>query len=262
MYFVLLMHYVSNMDKILKILNKDNKFIIFKTKEEKNRIKMMNMQLKGSNLQIKVKTIKDYYDLIINYESLLTKNKIQLAFDDVMYEINDIWNGLDFKQKNQFILNHLLKDNGNMKYFNYQDTKISIAFFDTLLNDLYNKQVAILEKTQYYKLYKEYQARIIDRDFYGVSKYLGNYLDVINLGIDDHCCLYDENSFKIFIYNHNQFEILSLSLSKKTKDVDMQQLKDLCLAYIQNDKKGFIKCILECDYYSDKVIKKITKIKI
>ena len=112
MYFVLLMHYVSNMDKILKILNKDNKFIIFKTKEEKNRIKMMNMQLKGSNLQIKVKTIKDYYDLIINYESLLTKNKIQLAFDDVMYEINDIWNGLDFKQKNQFILNHLLKEIG------------------------------------------------------------------------------------------------------------------------------------------------------
>lgn len=117
----------------------------------------------------------DLIKVSIFLSALKQKEVIEKTYEQVRNENIDMWEYLEFNERNNIVgqtLNERLHD---MYHFNFEGTEIYIPFFDRLMNSLYTKETAILELPQFFELYQDFKKRIIDMSMYGIDIYRSGF---------------------------------------------------------------------------------------
>lgn len=164
-------------------------------------------QKKSSHFRAHYKMLNDKYDLkydIKEDESLIylsvfehalkQKQFFEQQFESVRNDCFDMWDHLSFYEKNDLILLDTNKKIDELIYFEVENVKIYIPFFNKMLNSLYATEIAVLEKPQFFRLYEEFKETLIDFKTYGIAPYVAgfSYCDVV-LNDEETVILYDAN---------------------------------------------------------------------
>ena len=141
------------------------------SKERLRALETINQTLK---LKLDVKQSKDLLALSVYEEGLKNKKFFEEKFELIRHENLDLWDNLSFVERNFIIKCDSAADKVQLKSFKADEVLITIPFFDVLLNGLYDRETAILELPQFFKLYKDFDARLIPVSTYGIKPYLAN----------------------------------------------------------------------------------------
>lgn len=199
------------------------------------------------------------HDLIkvsIFLSALAQKNTIEKTYEQVRNENIDMWEYLEFNERNSIVAQTLNDRLSEMYHFNFENTEIYIPFFDRLMNSLYTKETAILELPQFFELYQDFRKRIIDMSLYGVDVYRAgfSYLPCVASSPSVAVLFNDKinvfyaitsNSFKRYPFNSNakidgNTQIHLGNLLVKGEDIFLDELIDKRLL-----KRACVKKILK-----------------
>lgn len=177
--------------------------MLSKYHKQKQSKKTLNKYKALSNkfgLKMNAEKDEDLLKLVVFERALAQKNFFESTFEAVRNELFDMWDYLSFYEKNDLILQELDKTIEEKLYFMKDDTKIYIPFFDALLNSLYATEIAILEKPQFFKLYEDFGANIIDMAFYELDPYLAGFSHCDVICHDEKNVILFDSKLKVF-YN-------------------------------------------------------------
>lgn len=135
------------------------------------RLESINNDL---NLKMNLKDPMDCLKLSVYETGLKNKNFFETTFDEIRQSNLDLWPNLSFVERNFIVKCDIAAEKVKRLSFKHNDTTITIPFFDVLMNGLYDKETAILELPQFYKLYKEFHSRMININTYGLKPYIAN----------------------------------------------------------------------------------------
>lgn len=141
------------------------------TKARYRALETINQNLK---LKMDMKHSKDLLALSVYEEGLKNKAFFEQAFEAIRHQNLDLWDNLSFVERNFIVKCDIAADKVQLKSFKVDDVLITIPFFDVLLNGLYDRETAILELPQFFKLYKAFENRMIPLSTYGVKPYVAN----------------------------------------------------------------------------------------
>lgn len=245
------------MKKIEKILNSSNKKKLLKYKGTKQFIKKANADFAIFGLNYKVKTMQDYFRIEALYRSLEQKRAIEQGYEENRQQMFDIWDVIDYKERNKFAEQYLSKLRGDLKSFEENGKIIIITFFNEIINALYDHEPAVFELPQFYKLFDKFKDSMVDDTQYGVKSYRSGFLYEETVCLDDdYCAVYHSELKKIYII-FNDLTIKVLPLNKKLTEFVVEE--ELIKSYAIGDKQMFINCVKVSKLFSDKVINKICK---
>lgn len=135
-------------------------------------------ELEGLNKDFKLDlNCKDTYDLLrlqVFQESLKNKKAFENEFNKFHQIHLDMWENMTFNERNFFIQKDMNELKQGLKNFEFNDKTIHMAFFNELLNVLYDEQTAILDLPQYFKFYDEFDKELIPIKTYGLKPLLAN----------------------------------------------------------------------------------------
>jgi len=167
------------MTKLTLILEKQA-VKLHKNKPTKGLIKYYIKTAKeNQNLTLKIKTDLDFFNAAILMESFKNKSLFETTYERERKELHDLWPALSYQERNKLInlkISELKKRTRSFKSAN--GTTIWIAFFDELLNTLYDKEMNIFDLDQYFNLYKDYAKRMIKTESYGIKPFADSYIDI------------------------------------------------------------------------------------
>lgn len=126
---------------------------------------LMNLN-KRYDLKFK-KNISSYISLMIFKEGLYNKQQIEKTFERFRNTHLDMWENMEFNERNLLLMHELDPMKESLTQFTFEGSTIFIPFFDVLMNNLYERETAILELPQFFKLYSDFKASIIDMNVYG-----------------------------------------------------------------------------------------------
>lgn len=182
------------------ILLKANKIDVYKDRSTKQVLAQMKQAFSLYKLDVKMKSEIDFFDALIYHEGLINKSRMEACFEDARRDLFDYWDNLSYQERNRLISlkNDELKN--DLRYFKSESGRyIWIAFFDELLNALYDKELAILELPQYFKLYRNFKDRTINIEQYGIEPYKQEYIDInVIKRFDDKVIFYYANTKSLY----------------------------------------------------------------
>ncbi len=224
-----------------------------KSKRLKNKYKKLNESL-SLNLNI-----HDEFDLIklsIYEKGITQKQYFENQFESVRNDCFDMWDYLSFYEKNDLILLETNKDVDSLHSFEQEDVKIYIPFFNEMLNSLYATEIAVLEKPQFFKLYREFKETMIDFNHYGLKPYIHGftYCKVLNFN-ENQVVLFDE-TIKVFYYigdKRLRYPIFEDSTPTES------QIKDIGNYIADHDEEGLYAYLVENKLASKRFIKRFNR---
>lgn len=164
----------------MKLLNKYHKQGF--PKEVREDLLKLN---KKYNLKYK-DSLHSMISLMVFRQGLKNKNRFEKTFEAFRNSHLDMWDNLEFNERN-LLLKHVLDPlKERMLQFQYDESTIYIPFFDVLMNNLYERETAILELPQFFKLYDDFQSSIIDMRLYGNAPIIHNMSDMEFIEKSDH----------------------------------------------------------------------------
>ncbi|KAF0226587.1 MAG: hypothetical protein FD133_1416 [Erysipelotrichaceae bacterium] len=167
------------MKKIEKIIHSDA-LSVHKNKATKYLIGFYKKSAKESqDILLNIKTELDFFNAAILYESLINKKRFEDTYERERKELTDLWPTLSYQEKNKLINMKLSETKQRCRKFSdKKGTIIWIAFFDQLLNTLYDKEMNIFDLEQYFNLYKNFKKRMIPTQTYGINPYAWAFIDI------------------------------------------------------------------------------------
>ena len=208
------------------------------------------------NLKYDTKNEIDLLYLSSFVTALNQKRVIENTYESVRNECFDMWDSLMFYERNKLIHNSLFPVLEDLLSFDFEGTPIYIPFFDRLLNSLYVKEIAILEKPQFFDLYRSFKDRLIPLETYGLDVLRAgfSYLPVISSN-DDFLVFY-ENSINVFyLVSEKQSKRYPISTKVTLDDSQIKTLSDALLV----SEDTFIDILIENKWIKPRCIKKILK---
>lgn len=240
------------MKKIRKIIAKNYNEKLYRNKLIKNKIKLVNDKFRLYNLNYSFNNEIDYFKNYIIYNSILNKELFEQTYEANRNKMIEIWDTIEFNKKNSFSNMALDQIKDKTKSFIVDDVVITIAFFDTLLNSLYDKEIAVLELPQFFKLTKSFKERMINIDEYYPHTYINGFSDGLYLGnYNDKIILFLSELKKICLLNNEYIEFIGIEYN------DSIDIKDFLDLYYGNDPIKLIEYILSNKLYNDKTVKKL-----
>lgn len=237
----------------MKILNKYHKQT--RSKKEISELTTLN---KNYNLGLNPKIDQDLFKLDVFKHGLNTKQIFESEFERIRNEHYDMWDNLLFNERNFIIQCDIAPMKAKLKVFDVtEEDRVYIPFFDVLLNTLYDRETAILELPQYFKLYQEFQDRLIPVDFYGLKPFIANMSSgrYINQR-GDVIILYRKDLNIFYRYSLAMCEAYPLEEKIVLQENQIQYLANLILD--MDDEKILDYCI-ENELIKPRCIKKINK---
>jgi hypothetical protein len=206
------------MNKLTRILEKQAVKLL-KDKSIKALIKYYIKTAKeNQNLTLKIKTDLDFFNAAILMESFKNKSWFETTYERERKELHDLWPALSYQERNKLInlkISELKKRTRSFKSVN--GTTIWIAFFDELLNTLYDKEMNIFDLDQYFNLYKDYAKRMIKTESYGIMPYAGAYIDIKVLRVLDNQVIFYYDALKsIYLIKEEQGILVLKKLGLKS----------------------------------------------
>ena len=140
----------------------------------KDQIKKLEDLNKKYKLGLDLKETLDLLYLQVFEESLKNKISFETEFNKFHQLHDDMWTNMTFNERNLFIHSDMGELKKTMKSFQFNDKRIYIAFFNELMNVLYDQETAILDLPQFFKLYDDFNEEIITPKIYGLEPMIAN----------------------------------------------------------------------------------------
>ncbi|NTW90711.1 MAG: hypothetical protein HGA35_02055 [Erysipelotrichaceae bacterium] len=149
------------------------------------------------------------------------------------------------------------------RFFRFNNKPIWIAFFDELLNSLYHSEIAILELPQYFKLYKQFQDRMISVKDYGLSPFMDEFIPISVLIQNETSLVFYYQLTRSLYYIDLNFNLKRYSLCKDLCQIQplKDDLKTLAISILTQDNEQIIESFLNSELINDKVKKMLMKYK-
>lgn len=202
--------------------------------------------------------LKSLFDLMVFKEGLKNKQMFEKTFERFRNKHLDMWDNLEFNERNMLLKYDLDPVRARMSSFEYSGSTIYIPFFDVLMNNLYERETAVLELPQFFKLYRDFKKSLIDMSLYGDLPLVNNMSELEFVGKDDtsiilylerNRTLYELNSKgKVIVYPFNH----SSSLTRK-------MLEDLAGLILSRDEEGLLNYAAFYKLLHPKLIKKYSR---
>lgn len=188
--------------------------------------------------------------------SILQKKVFEETFERFRNNHLDMWDNLNFTERNRLFQMDFLDQRSKLKNFVHDNETIYIPIFNVLFNNLYDRETAILDLPQYYKLSKEFKEDMVDPEVYGLLPY--------QAGISDFPCIaYRDDSVILFNQSLNTFYRLNDQAVAyplyKNSDIDSESLTQLGQALVEFNDAEFLNIALEKGYLHPRLIKKLEK---
>lgn len=255
------------MRKIEKIIKCDA-LTLSKTKATKYLIGFYKKTAKTSqDITLNIKNEFDFFNAAILYESLVNKKRFEDTYERERKELTDLWPTLSYQEKNKLINLKLNETKKRCRSFkDKKGTTIWIAFFDQLLNTLYDKEMNIFDLEQYFNLYKNFKKRMISTQTYGIYPFIHAYIDVVVLGFNDHHVVFYYDPLKTayrLSEKEGNFNLLKLPLNKAYvyRDEDKSIIISILDHYANTRKIEMVDELLDSDLISQKVRNGLTKLR-
>lgn len=248
---------------INEILLKGNKIDIYSNKATKDIIDLIKSKFNRYKIERKLKTELDFFIGLIELESLKNKESFEKCFEDARTELFDYWDNLSYQERNRLVLlqTNVLKNDSH--FFKFNNKPIWIAFFDELLNSLYNNEIGILELPQYFKLYRQFSDRMISVKVYGLCPFINEFIPIVNLLNNDNSIVFYYHLTKSLYYLNNDFKLVRYPLSKELCQVQplKDDLKVIANSILTQDESIIIDSLINSLLINDKVKKQLQKYK-
>lgn len=255
------------MKRIEKIINKHG-LNLFKVKSTKYLIDYYTKTAKQEqNIRLKIKSELDFFNAAILLESLKNKKIFEETYERERKELSDLWPTLSYQEKNKLINIKINEAKKRCKAFTSQKgTRIWIAFFDELLNTLYDKEMNIFDLEQYFSLYKDFKGRMIPSTEYGIAPFRDEFIDLrIIQSSENKVIFYYEPIKTLFVLSINGpvWSLKKICLKKEY----VFDLKDYAkhiqlINALENHKTALlIEELIDSTLISDKVRTSLTKLK-
>lgn len=251
------------MKKIYDVLNKyRNNKVIFKSTEFSFYNKYCEILYDNKNFK-KYTEINNLFDLIksnIIIRIFLNKNTIDKYIKEETLNKK-------FNTQEQIILN-IKKQINNVICMKYKNFNIYIPFFNVETNDIYINHIEKLNSKPYSDLLKNYESFLINPfENYTLNLFESGFTELVKISSDNSSTAYYHYELRtIFIINNQGYldNIISI-FDKKIKNIDntnlMNRIKVAVEKYYNNDISGFIYSLYEEKLISNKVFRKLCKIK-
>ncbi len=251
------------MKNIYSILNKyKNNRIINKSNEFSFYNKYCEILYDNVNFK-KYTEINNLFDLIkanIIIRSLLNKNYIDKC-------IKTEFSNKKFNTKEEIICNINNKIN-NLIYMDYNSYKIYIPLFNLETNNIYVNYIEKMNVNPYDKLFNKFEYFLINSfEVYKLNLYESRFCELVKIIEDDTSVAYYHYELRtIFIINNqgyldNIISIFDKNMKNINNDNIIERIKMVMLKYFEGDLSGFIYSLYEEKLISNKVFRKLCKIK-
>ena len=246
-----------------EILHKGNKIDIYSSKLLKDNLDSIKSSFGKYKIERKLKNELDYFIALIELQSLINKESFEKCFEDSRRELFDYWDNLSFQERNRLILLQTNNVKNESRFFRFNNKPIWIAFFDDLLNSLYHSEIAILELPQYFKLYKQFQERMISVKEYGLTPFIDEFIPITVLAQNENSLVFYYQLTRSLYYIDQEFNLKRYSLCKDLCQI--QPLKDdlrpLVESILTQDIELMLETFLKSELINEKVKKMLTKYK-
>ncbi len=250
------------MKEVIQLCHKSNKSELLKHKDIKRKITEMTKALQIFKIDVSCKCDLDYFKLSIISQGLLAKQFIQDAYEEVGHEMFEIWQTLEYKTRNEFANKALKEKKVNYPHFDVDNATIYIPFFDELTNIFYDREVAMLQLPQYFRLYKDFKDKMIDVGHYKWYPYEYGFLDVQYLGrVNELFAIYVKENHKIYFIESDQVKyVFPLSLKHRCQSLDVERVKPLLEAIANQEETALIQWCLNSGQIDEKTKKACIKL--
>nr|WP_202605989.1 MULTISPECIES: hypothetical protein [unclassified Erysipelothrix] len=210
------------------------------------------------NLGMSLKSDSDLFKLDIFKHSLETKKAFENEFERIRNEHFDMWDNLLFNERNFIVQCDIAPMKSKLKVFQIEnENRVYIPFFDPLLNTLYDRETAILELPQYFKLYSDFQDRLISSDIYGLNPYIANMSSARFIARNEEEIVLFRKDINVFYrFNLKGCESFPLWIEKQLDAKQIKQVADLILTL---DETKLLDYCIENELIKPRCIKKINK---
>ncbi|MEA5026375.1 MAG: hypothetical protein VB012_01815 [Erysipelotrichaceae bacterium] len=170
------------MEKIIKILKKSSFLNVHKSKDLQIEYRTMCKEFNKYGISSTYNDDRSFFELEIIYTSLINKQVFEQHYENLKSELIEIWPYFEYEERKKCIDKEMLKAKISTKYFqNDQGKTIRIAFFDELLNSLYENEMIIFDLPQYFKLEKVFNDRMDNVNNYSYKPYQAGFSSCVFL---------------------------------------------------------------------------------
>ncbi|MDD3923523.1 MAG: hypothetical protein PHP11_00270 [Erysipelotrichaceae bacterium] len=249
---------------IIRILNSSKTTSIKNIPQIKTKIKIMKIKFNKYDIKMLKKTDKDFFESEIIYQSILNKEMFEENYERLKIELFDIWDNFDYLERKKCIDDEMLKVKDLTNYFIYDDKIIRIAFFDTLLNSLYENQMIIFDLPQYYKLEKQFNDKMISVKQYRSLPYKAGFSSSLFLKDNNEgYLLFNEYTKAIYhvYYNNDKYDKYQFDPYKNLSHFNNEVLLTIANTIIGDNELDLIDKIVESGLCSKYINLKLNKYK-
>ena len=234
----------------MKLLNKYHKQSL-----DKGLVKQLESVNQTLKLKLNIKSPLDCLKLSVYETGLKNKSFFESKFELIRQNNIDLWSNLSFVERNFIIKCDIATDKVKRLSFKHEDTTITIPFFDVLMNGLYDKETAILELPQFFKLYKDFHSKMISLETYGLKPYIANMSFARFIASQGSCVvMYHDDSATFYKLENNAVTTYPVLMGKHDDAMIRFAGKEL----LENDD-AFVDALISQEMIAPKCIQKIEK---
>lgn len=243
------------------ILHKGNKIDIYSNKLLKENLDLIKSKFGKYKIERKLRSEIDYFIALIELQSLINKESFEKCFEDSRTDLFDYWDNLSFQERNRLILMQTSSIKNSSRFFIFNNKPIWIAFFDELLNSLYHNEIAILELPQYFKLYKQFQERMISIKYYGLAPFIHEFIPVTYLAQNDHSLVFYYQLTRSLYFIDDEYNLVRYSLCKDLCQIHplKDDLRKIANNILTQDTDIILETMIESEFINPKIKKLLEK---
>lgn len=236
------------MNKLIAILRKANGLTFKNSSEDQAFVKTMKTKFDEYRLPFSVNDDFSYFRTRIFHRGILTKENFEKSFDATRNQLFEMWESLNFQERNRLANLDLEAIKAEAPSMVGQESRIWIPFFDDLLNSLYDRQIAIFELPQYFKLYRQFADKVLPLEIRGIALWSSGFVDWMNVCQNEKGLVFYYEPLHGLFHLDDQYRLVAFPLSKtprkKATIEDLQRMGD---AILRNDEVGLIRALLDSD---------------
>lgn len=193
--------------------------------------------------------------LLVIKNSIAQKSSFEKGFEAFRNRHIDMWDNLNFQERNKLFQMDFEDIRRKLNVFDFEGERIYIPIFDILFNNLYDRETAILELPQYFKLQTSFVKDTIDIDKYGLKPFAAGFAYPCLASANNSYVVYDE-SINTF-YRINDQVVFYPLYDKAT--ISSEDAKSLAIHLSNFDDASFFEEALEKGFIHPKLQKKVEK---